>query len=292
MEKKGYLYAFIAVINWSTVASAFKISLRYMDFIHLLFFSSITSIIILFLVLLVQNKIKLLKEYSKKDYLSSILLGFLNPFLYYTVLFKAYSLLPAQEAQPLNYTWPIMLVLFSIPLLKQKIKAKNVIAIFISFIGILTISTEGNVAGLHFSNTLGVTLALSSSIIWALFWIYNVRSKIEIEAKLFLNFLFGLCFIIPLFIFFSKPDFPPMQGFLGAIYVGIFEMGITFLIWLKALKISTSAQVSNLIYLSPFISLILIHLIVGEKIMFSTIIGLIFIIAGIMIQQYSGPAEI
>lgn len=125
MEKKGYLYAFIAVINWSTVASAFKISLRYMDFIHLLFFSSITSIIILFLVLLVQNKIKLLKEYSKKDYLSSILLGFLNSFLYYTVLFKAYSLLPAQEAQPLNYTWPIMLVLFSIPLLKQKIKLKK-----------------------------------------------------------------------------------------------------------------------------------------------------------------------
>ena len=34
--------------------------------------------------------------------------GFLNPFLYYIILFKAYSLLPAQEALSLNYTWPLV----------------------------------------------------------------------------------------------------------------------------------------------------------------------------------------
>ena len=121
-QKQAYIYAILAVLIWSTVASAFKISLRYLDFLQLLFYASIVSIIILLIILLIQNKAVLLKKYSKKDYLHSALLGFLNPFMYYVVLFKAYSLLPAQEAQPLNYTWPIMLVLLAFPLLKQKIK--------------------------------------------------------------------------------------------------------------------------------------------------------------------------
>jgi drug/metabolite transporter (DMT)-like permease len=76
-------------------------------------------------------------------------------------------------------------------------------------------------------------------------------------------------------------------GLLGAIYIGLFEMGITFVLWLKALQLSkTTAQVSNFIYLVPFLSLIVINLTVGEKIYSSTIIGLVFIIAGILLQQY------
>ena len=110
-QKQAYTYAVTAVLFWSTMASAFKVSLRHLDFLDLLFFSSIASVLILFLILLIQNKLSLLKGYSGKDYLRSVMLGFLNPFLYYVVLFKAYSLLPAQEAQPLNYTWSIVLVL-------------------------------------------------------------------------------------------------------------------------------------------------------------------------------------
>jgi drug/metabolite transporter (DMT)-like permease len=76
-------------------------------------------------------------------------------------------------------------------------------------------------------------------------------------------------------------------GLIGAIYIGLFEMGITFVLWLKALQLSkTTAQVSNFIYLVPFISLIVIHFTVGENIYPSTIIGLMFIIAGILLQQY------
>jgi drug/metabolite transporter (DMT)-like permease len=64
-------------------------------------------------------------------------------------------------------------------------------------------------------------------------------------------------------------------------------MCINFILWLMALKLSsTTAKVSNLIYLSPFISLILIHFFVGEVILLSTIIGLLFIVGGIIIQQY------
>jgi drug/metabolite transporter (DMT)-like permease len=288
-QKQAYLYAVTAVLFWSTVASAFKLALRYLDFIQLLFFSCVASILALFAILLIQNKLILLRRFSAKEYLYSLALGFLNPFLYYLILFKAYSLLPAQEAQPLNYTWSIMLVLLSIPLLKQKIGFKSILAILVSYFCVLVISTRGDITGLTFSDPGGVALALGSAVIWALFWIGNIKDKRDETAKLFLNFSFGFVFILAPMLFSSRMRIPSVAGIVGAVYVGLFEMGITFVLWLKALKLSrTTAQVSNLIFLSPFISLVLIRLVVGETILPSTIIGLAFIVGGIIMQQRVG----
>ena len=287
-QKQAYIYAVIAVLCWSTVASAFKVSLRYIDVFQLLFFSSFFSVVVLFVILCIQNKLKLLRTYGAKDFLHSALLGFLNPFLYYVVLFKAYSLLRAQEALTLNYTWPIMLALLSIPILKQKIGLRSILAIFVSFFGAFIIATKGDINSFKFMNILGVLLALGSTVIWSLFWIYNVKDKRDEVLKLFLNFVFGFIFILIAASLFSKISIPDMRGLLGAGYVGLFEMGIAFVFWLKALQLSrTTAKVANLIYFSPFISLIIINRVVGERILLSTVIGLILIIAGIVIEQHS-----
>jgi len=285
-QKKAYLYTVLVVLIWSTVASAFKISLRYLDFIQLLFFASLVSLFVLFIVLVLQGKLTLLRMYSKKDYLLSGLLGFLNPCLYYAVLFKAYSLLPAQEAQPLNQTWAIVLALLSIIVLRQRIKLKSIIALVVSFVGVIIISTRGHIFELAFSNASGAILALGSAFIWAFFWLYNLKDKRDAVAKLFLNFLFGTIFITIIVLVTKVSVKPTLVGFAGAAYVGIFEMGITFVLWLNALRLSkTTTQVSNMIYLVPFLSLLIIHFAVGEKILTSTIIGLIFIITGILLQQ-------
>jgi drug/metabolite transporter (DMT)-like permease len=262
----------------------------------MLLYSSAASAGVLFIILIAQNKLQLLKTYTRKEFRNSALLGFLNPFFYYVILFKAYELLLAQEAQPLNQTWAVVLPILSIIILKQKIKTWNIIALLISFFGVLIISTQGNLFGLNFTDPFGVFLALFSAIIWSLFWIYNVKDKRDEVAKLFLNFSFGFIYIliaIPIISPTLLPDstygfeLPTGYGLLGAVYIGLFEMGITFVLWLKALQLSkTTAQVSNFIYLVPFLSLIVIHSTVGETIYPSTIIGLVFIIAGILLQQY------
>ncbi len=56
------------------------------------------SILVLFVILLFQKKTSLIIPKKRKDWLSSALLGLTNPFLYYVVLFKSYTLLKAQEA--------------------------------------------------------------------------------------------------------------------------------------------------------------------------------------------------
>ena len=213
-------------------------------------------------------------------------MGFLNPFLYYIILFKAYSVLPAQVAQPLNMTWPVVLVLISIPILGQKIKFISILALFISFSGVLLISSQGANGNYQPEQLPGIIMATGSSIIWALFWILNVKDPRDEVIKLFLNFFFALIFLaisIPLL----KTSLPSgKEAWLSSAYVGFFEMGFAFIFWLKALKYSeTTDKVSNLIYISPFLSLIFIHYIVGEKIYITTIAGLILIVAGILLQN-------
>lgn len=291
-QKKAYLCAATVVLLWATAASAFKISLRHIDVLSLLFYASVVSTAVFFAHLLLSKKLNLLKALSVNDYLHSALLGFLNPFLYYTVLFKAYSLLPAQEAQPLNFIWPITLVLLSIPLLGQKIGSKDILATLISFAGVFIISTRGHILGFKFTNVTGVCLATGSSIIWALFWIYNVRDHRDETVRMFLNFAFGSVVTFIGMLLFAGAKIPSPRGLLGATYVGLFEMGITFLLWLKALKLSkTTSHVTNFIYLVPFLSLIVISFAVGEKILPSTVVGLVFIVAGIVLQKLGGRRQ-
>jgi drug/metabolite transporter (DMT)-like permease len=287
-QKRAYLYALITILLWSTIASAFKISLRYLDYFQLLFLASAFSCVILFLILTLQGKSHMIKKISKQDMLNSAFLGFLNPFLYYLVLLKAYTLLKAQEAGTLNYIWPIILVLLSIPLLKQRIHWLSIIAILISFSGIVIISTEGKITTLEFREPLGVILAVGSSIFWALYWIFNMKDKRDEVIKLFLNFIFGTLYVTIAMLIFSGFGNITIKGLSGAFYIGLFEMGLTYVLWMKALKLSANtAVVSNLVYLSPFISLIFIRNVIGEKILISTFIGLFLIVAGIAIQQFS-----
>ena len=288
-QKKAYLYALIAVFFWATIASAFKISLGYLPILPLLLYASVTSAAVLFAYLLFAGKLTLLKTLSRQDYLRSALLGFLNPFLYYIILIKAYDILRAQEAMTINWSWPMTLVLLSIPLLHQRIKLRNIGAIAVSFFGVYTIATGGDIFGFRFTNSAGVILALVSTLIWTTFWIYNVRDKRDEAVRLFLNFAFGSAYALLAFFLmlpFVKVEVPNAKGILGAVYIGSFEMGITFLVWLKALKLAkTTAHAANLLYLAPFFSLVLIALVVGERILPSTIIGLVFIVAGIILQR-------
>lgn len=285
-QGKAYIYASIAIFFWSTVASVFKIALNYLDYIQLLFFATWTSFLVYLLTAILQGKIKRIFKYSTGEVLRSAILGLLNPFIYYLVLFKAYSLLPAQVAQPLNMIWPIVLVFLSIPLLGQKIAIKSFIALFISFTGVYLISSQGNPFSLQITEPFGVLLAVGSSLIWSFYWIFNIRDRREELPKLLLNFFFASIYISILVPFVTTIHFGQIKGVLLAIYAGFFEMGFSFLFWLKALKLSkTSDKISNLVYIAPFISLILIHIFVKENIYWTTISGLCLIVTGIITEK-------
>lgn len=285
--RKSYIYALSAILFWATVPTAFKISLRELSIIQMLTIASVTSAIALFIAVIAGGKLSLLTSPTQKELLNSALLGLINPFIYYLILLKAYSLLPAQVAQPLNMIWPIILVFLSVPVLKQKIPARNFIALFISFAGVYVISSQGSLLSPGKSNPAGVLLATGSSIFWAFYFILNVKDRREESVKLFLNFLFGSVYLLITLIFTGEYNGGfSLKGIAASIYIGLFEMGITFLLWLKALQTATSTdKVSNLVYLAPFLSLIFVHFILGERIFYTTMAGLLLIIFSILVQN-------
>jgi drug/metabolite transporter (DMT)-like permease len=285
-QKKAYIYAGIAVFMWSTAGSAFKVTLRHISPLQMLWFAAFTSVVVLFTILVIQKKTGLLRQSSLKDVGRSAVLGFMNPFIFYIVLFKAYDLLLTQEAMVLNFTWPITLTILSIPVLKQKISLRSIIAILISFAGIVVIGTNGHVADLKFSNTTGVMLALGSTFIWSVFWLMNMKDQRDEVVKLFLNFATGFVYITILVFVTGQAVMPGPEAIAGSVYIGIFEMGVAYVLWLMALQLSsTTARVSNLIFLAPFLSLVIISVVVGEQILASTLYGLVLIVGGIALQK-------
>ena len=291
-QRRAYLYAMAAVLLWSTVASAFKLSLRYLDYAQLLLYSSVVATILFGVTLAVTGRLGRVFPCPWRECLKSAGLGFLNPFLYYAVLFKAYDLLPAQVAQPLNYTWAIALALLSIPILKQRISARDIAGGLVSYAGVLVISTQGDVFSLSVSNPTGVWLALGSTVVWALYWIYNLKDSRDPAVRLFMNFVFGLPVVLVYCVVFSELRVTNPLGLLGAAYVGVIEMGVAFIMWLSALRLSeNTSKVGNLIFISPFVSLFFIRSFVGEEILAATVLGLVLVVAGIVLQRVGRRAS-
>lgn len=285
-QKKAYQYALCAVALWSTVATAFKISLAYFAPVQLLLVAALTSTLLLGGIVLKQGKLPLLCSYLRSRPFYYLMLGVMNPFLYYLLLFKAYDLLPAQQAQTLSYTWAITLTLLSVPFLGQTLRRRDGVAIVLGYFGALVIATKGDVLGLHFDNPLGVALVLLSTLIWASYWILNTRNQGDPIVSLLLGFIISLPFIVLATWLLADFQLTAWQGWLGAIYVGIIEMGFGFVLWLMAMRHATNtAPISNLIFISPFASLVLLNLLVGEAIDPATPIGLGLIVAALLIQQ-------
>lgn len=288
-QKKAYLLTALTVLFWSTVATAFKIALRQYHYIQLLLVANFISLMI-FTCIIIFRKKPVKKSLTYKYLVLSAFQGLINPFFYYLLLFKAYSLLPAQIAQPANFVWPIMLMLLAVPLLKQKIRLKGFLSLLISFAGVLILASEGNIHNYAIPEPLGVGLALFSSIMWALFWIINMKDKRDNVVKLFLSFLFSMIYILITAWCTGNLRMSVNISLFASVYVGVFEMGITFMVWLKALQLSTSThRISNLVYLTPFLSLLLIRFVLGEHIHVTSIIGLSLVVLGIIIQEVKKP---
>ena len=281
-ERQAVLFALLAVALWSTVATGFKLGLRTLEPLQLLFAGALVSTVFFWAVAGWLGRLRL----PAKAVGQAALFGLLNPFAYYVVLFAAYDRLPAQVAQPLNYTWSIAMALLAWPILGQRPTRPLLLGILLSYGGVLIVLRPW---GMEASSTLdwaGVALALGSTLLWAGYWLVQARSAIDPIGLLAWSFPFGLMATAALCA--VGPGWPPLSAdtlVFGA-WVGLVEMGVAFLLWRYALALTANAaRIGQLIYLSPLLSLALIALVLGEAIHPASVIGLGVIIAGLAVAN-------
>lgn len=278
-----------AVALWSTVATAFKVALAWMSPLELMWLAALVSWLLMSAIVIVQgNVINALRSGWK----TAAWAGLMNPVAYYLLLFAAYDRLPGQEAMALNYTWALAMALLAVPILGQRLTRTDIVAGLVAYSGVWVIATRGAVFNVAFEDPLGVAFALGSTLVWALYWLLNAKDQRQPLIGQWQNFSVGLPVLSALLLLGPGIEWHGWPAIGAGVYVGLFEMGVAFILWQVAVqKVSRTAKVSNLIFLSPPISLLLLYLVVGEPLLASTLVGLVLILLGLALQQFSGYGQ-
>lgn len=279
-EREALVCALAAVLLWSTVATGFKLGLRSLAVTQLLFVGTLLSWALFAVLAFARGRWRL----APGEAGLAAVLGLVNPFLYYLVLFEAYDRLPAQIAQPLNYTWAIVLALLAVPVLGQRLTARTLAGIVLSYAGVVVLVSHNPLDPGAALDPLGIALALASTVLWAGYWLANTRARSEPLALMFWSFTAGLsCIALACAAGPGWPAFTLPTLAYGA-WVGFVEMGVTFLLWQRALRLTNhAARIGQLVFLSPFLSFALIATVLGEPVGLRSIAGLAAIVAGLLV---------
>ncbi len=275
-----------AVLLWSTVATGFKLGLEHLDPAQLLLIGSAISLTFFVAVVIATGRVGTLLALRRGTVAQLAGLGLLNPALYYLILFEAYDRLPAQIAQPLNYTWAIALALLAVPLLHQRLSRQTLMGIVVSYGGVALLIAGGTAIDVDGLNPTGIALALVSTLIWACYWLFSVRVGGDVVVNLCVGFCVGTPVVAAVCLAtVGLPALDPATIGYGA-WVGLIEMGVTFVLWQTALaRTENVGRMGQLIFLSPFISLVLIDRVLGEDVQTSSVVGLALIVVGLIITR-------
>lgn len=283
--KKNYAYAIVSVLIWATMAAAVKLLLASIPNLQALAVSSALAFVFLLLLNLKSGAWREMKKYRVKDFAIIAGLGFLGLFLYSALYYYGIGELSSQEACILNYLWPMMLMIFSTVILKERLTAIKIVAMLCSFLGIVILSTGGgsDAAG---NVMLGMISCIAAAVAYGLFSVLNKKADYNQNIAMMLMWLVTAVAATLLGVF--TEDWQPILGvqWLGMLWLGVVVSAVAYLLWALALKGGeNTAKIANLAYLTPFLSLLVSAVLLGEQIRPRAIIALIFIIGGILLQS-------
>ena len=283
--KKNYIYAIVTVLIWSTMATTVKMMLADIPNLEALSISSYLAFIFLLLMNIKTGMIKEMKNYSGKEYGIMSGLGFLGLFLYSALYYYGLGELSSQEACILNYLWPMMLVVFSCIILKEKMTLMKGVAMVCSFVGIIILSTGDRVASSG-NTTMGIVSCVLAAACYGLFSVLNKKADLNQNISMMIIWLVvGICAMV---LGLATEEWVMLSGkeWLSLLWLGVVVDAVAYLLWALALKGSeNTAKIANLAYLTPFLSLIVSAVVLGEKITLRAGLALVFIIGGILMQS-------
>ena len=284
--RKSYLYASITVLIWATLATVVKIILSDIPNFEALTISSVFAFVFLLIMNIVNGSFKELKHYRLKDYLMMSGLGFLGLFLYSALYYYGISALSSQEACILNYLWPLMIVVFACILLKEKLTARKLIAMGMSFAGIVVLTVGTGGAASSGNRLWGIVACVTAAVCYGLFSVLNKKHSLNQNITMMWIWLtVSVCSLVSGMIF---EKWQPIVGvqWLGLGWLGVVVNAVAYLLWAIALKnAEDSAKVANLAYLVPFLSIVLSSVVLKEQITVNMVIAVVLIVGGILLQS-------
>ena len=281
--KKAYLFAGVSILLWSSVATITKLLLGVMDSYQVLCVSSLFAFLALLGINICTGNTKKLRTFHFKDILIIVLIGLPGTLLYNVFLYLGTDKLLASQAFIINYLWPIMSVVFACVLLKEKMSTRKSIAFALSFLGVITVAGN-DLMNFQSETAFGMALCVLAAVSYGAFTALNQKWHYDkpISVMLASFSTFVLTLVINLF----RGTQLQLDAFqvLGLGWNGIFVMAVATTTWAIALDSGKTAVISNLAYITPFLSLVWTALFLHEPISIWSVAGLVIIILGILIQ--------
>ena len=282
--KKSCLYAFVAVGFWSTTATVSKLLLHSFSTIEILTVFSLVAAVFLTVVNAIKGNLQKLKDYKLKDYLIVSGVGLLGTFFYNMFLVRGIDKLLASQAMIINYLWPMMAVITGCILLREKMTVRKMIAVLMSFLGVVIVTTGGRFSTLAGSDLMGAGWCILAAVSYGLFVTLNKRLSYDPMLNMMLYYI--LSAIVGIGGVAITGRFPMLSGIqiLGFAWIGLGDYAIAYVSWALAMKAGDTAKVANLAYITPFLSLVVAHFVLGDPITVWSVGGLAVIVAGIFLQ--------
>lgn len=284
--RSEYVYFVITALLWSAVPAIAKLGLGEFDSLQVLFYNHIIAFITLGIVIRVQRKQQVFAKYTQSDYFKMASLGVLGFFVYLLLLYASFDHAPAGQANMLNYLWPIFTVLFSVPILREKITTWTILALLTSFVGAAFVFTQGNVVSYTGQYATGYAFAIAAGLTYGVFSVFEKKYRYEKLTSLFVYYGVSLVLIIPTTLVFSRVVLPTsVATVLALLFLGAASNSLGYVAWFRAMEKGNTQVMANLIYGVPFVSLIFVYFVNGEIVPPLSFAGLVLIVVGIFLQM-------
>lgn len=282
-KTKATLYVLICIILWAMIPPAAKIAQSSLDNHQFLFWSSLISFLCLFSTAIFYKKVHTIQKYSKKDWFNVIVLGLLGTYIYYLFLYLGYKEAKGLEVLVIQYTWPILIVVFSLFLLKEKLTIKKTIALVLGFLGVIVVLTKGDFSNIHVDNFAVILLVFLGASSFALFSVLSKKIHLEPIALTSMYFLSATVASLFSMLYFSSFAMPNLNELFPILLNGVLLNGFSYLLWLNALKMTEASYLAPFVFITPVLSAIYLIILFDEPIEFAYIFGLVcVVVAGVI----------
>ena len=291
MDKSKILSAYVILIFatalWGGNIVAAKIASNItLEPIKLSFFR---NLVVIFLLLpFVFQKISIIYFIFKKNWKIIIFFSILSVSIFNTSMNIALTTSSVISTSLMPAFAPSMIIVLSFFIFNSKISSLQFIGIIISFIGFINIIIRGNILNLSSLNfVVGDIWMLGCVSCWALYssLIRKMPKEIDNISFLFLIFFIGNIFVIPFYIFESSINqsfiINEQYAWLLVLYCGIGPALISYLLWIKAIKIIGANSSGLFLNLIPIFSSLISIIFLKEKLELFHIVGALLIFTGI-----------
>lgn len=202
------------------------------------------------------------EKIERKDYFRIVVCGILGIAINQLLYFHGLNLTSPIDASIIMTAVPVMVLIFSSFMLKEKITLNKLIGIFIGGIGAILLIWYGNKSA-GTSSVLGNLLILSNAIFYAFYLVYvkPLMKKYKPITVISWVFLIGLLFMIPFGITdVMTTDFSAftLNTYLVITYVVVGTTFLTYLFNIYALSKVPPSVNGSYIYLQPVVSFVMV----------------------------------